>query len=64
MTRNKEFFFCYDANLSYHLKFEKGFDYILKAINPNSKKMFWLYWKSPELNNAITKFFESSEKRN
>ena len=59
---NHNFFFCYDANLSHYLKFDKGFNYITKAINPNSNKIFWLYWKSEQLNIAISEFFNISQK--
>lgn len=58
---NKQFFFCYDANLSKFLKFNKGMRYILKAINPSSNKMFWLYWQSAELTKAIDEFFKGEK---
>lgn len=58
---NKQFFFCYDANLSYYLKYHKGFNYITKAINPNSNKIFWLYWRSEKLNQSIKEFFKVSK---
>ena len=54
---NKQFFFCYDANLSHFLKFDKKIDYITKAINPNSQRMFWMYQNTEDVNKGISEFF-------
>lgn len=43
---------CYSLNLRRYLT-NCGIRYQLAALNPNSKKMFWVYIKNSELDKAL-----------
>ena len=54
---------CYSLNLRNFL-YSKGLRYELAARNPNTNKLFWIYFKTKELDNylnewAITKLSTS-----
>jgi hypothetical protein len=51
----KDFFFCYNFKLSAFLRY-KGISYITKSINPQNNKMFTLYVKGEELQQAIDEY--------
>lgn len=53
MTQN--YFYCYDNKLAKHLK-SKGLDYITLAKNRYDDKLFSLWLKSDEFEQAITEF--------
>ena len=46
---------CYSINLRNYL-YENGLRYELAALNPNSKKLFWVYIKTEELDKLLTKW--------
>lgn len=50
---------CYSLNLRNYLR-DNGVRYELCALNPNSKKMFWVYSKNSKLNELLDKW--STEK--
>ena len=43
---------CYSLPLRNYLR-EHGVKYKLAALNPNSKKMFWVYIKNKKLNDLL-----------
>ena len=46
---------CYSLNLRRYLT-DRGIKYQLAALNPNSKKMFWVYIKNSELDKALSEW--------
>lgn len=50
-----ELYCCYSLNLRNYL-YNKGFRYKLAALNPNSNKLFWVYIKTEELDEALTEW--------
>lgn len=46
---------CYSLNLRNYL-YENGLRYELAALNPNSQKLFWVYIKTKELDELLTKW--------
>ena len=46
---------CYSINLRNYLH-ENGLKYELAALNPNSKKLFWVYIKTEGLDKLLTKW--------
>lgn len=50
-----ELYCCYSLNLRNFL-YSKGFRYKLAALNPNSNKLFWVYIKTKELDEALTEW--------
>ena len=52
---NNELYCCYSLNLRNFLS-GLGIKYKLAALNPNNKKMFWVYVKTKELDNALSKW--------
>ena len=46
---------CYSINLRNYL-YENGLRYELAALNPNSKKLFWVYIKTKELDKLLNKW--------
>ena len=48
-----ELYCCYSLNLRRYLT-DNGIEYKLAALNPNSKKMFWVYIKNEELDKALS----------
>ena len=60
IKRNKEnkqdkLYCCYSLNLRNYL-YENGLKYELAALNPNSKKLFWIYIKTKKLDELLTKW--------
>ena len=45
-------FCCYSLNLRDFL-YKHGVKYELCALNPNSKKMFWVYFRTEKLNTLL-----------
>lgn len=50
-----ELYCCYSLPLRNFL-YENGLRYKLAALNPNSKKLFWVYIKNEKLNNLLNKW--------
>ena len=48
-------FFCYSVELRNYL-YEQGIKYRVAAVNPNSQKMFWMYFKNDKLDKALTAY--------
>jgi len=46
---------CYSLNLRNFL-YENGLRYELAALNPNSKKLFWVYIKNKKLDELLDKW--------
>ena len=55
-TNMPEYFYCYSPNLFRFLTLEKGIRYICCALNENTKKKFWQYKSSPELNISLSEY--------
>lgn len=47
-----ELYCCYSLNLRDFLH-KNGLKYKLAALNPNSKKLFWIYVKNEKLNKLL-----------
>ena len=50
-----ELYCCYSLNLRRFLT-NNGIEYKLAALNPNSKRMFWVYIRNEELDKALSKW--------
>lgn len=50
-----ELYCCYSLNLRNYL-YENGLKYELAALNPNSKKLFWVYMKTEKLDKLLTEW--------
>ena len=46
---------CYSINLRNYL-YQHGLRYELAALNPNSKKLFWVYIKTEKLDKLLTEW--------
>lgn len=46
---------CYSLNLRNYL-YNHGLKYEVAAVNPNSQKMFWIYVKTKQLDELLTKW--------
>ena len=53
--KNIELYCCYSLNLRNYL-YENGLRYKLAALNPNSKKLFWIYIKTKELDELLDRW--------
>lgn len=56
MTRQKEYFFCYNKQLFTYLYDQKHINYITVAIAPHSGKTFSLFKIDDELNRALNEY--------
>lgn len=52
---NNKIYCCYSINQRNYL-YDNGQIYILAALNPNSKKLFWVYLKNEKLNKLLEKW--------
>ena len=52
---NVELYCCYSLPLR-NFFYENGIRYNLAALNPNSKKLFWVYVKDEKLNELLDKW--------
>ena len=50
-----ELYCCYSIKLREFL-YKQGIRYKLAALNPNSKKLFWVYIKTQELDKLLTEW--------
>lgn len=50
-----ELYCCYSLPLRNYLR-DNGMKYKLAALNPNSKKLFWVYIKNEKLNNLLNEW--------
>lgn len=50
---NNKYFYCYSYRLMCFLK-SYGFRYVRKGINPNSSSSYYLFYKSEDLDIAIS----------
>lgn len=53
-----EFYTCYSFPLRNYLR-KNGMRYKLVALNPNSKKLFWVYIKTEELDELLDRWSAS-----
>lgn len=51
----KSVYCCYSLNLRNYLS-EQGIHYEICALNPNNRAMFWVYIRTPKLNNALNQW--------
>lgn len=54
MFNEGEYFYCYSTNLFKYLKIEKEINYICCGLNENTKKKFWQFKRTEELEKALT----------
>ena len=54
-----KFYYCYSVKLREFLK-EAGCNYLMCAIHPNTKNMFWLYIRDDKLTNLLNEWFSIS----
>lgn len=54
---NVKLYCCYSLNLRNYL-YENGLRYELAALNPNSKKLFWIYIKNKKLDELLREWSE------
>ena len=52
---NIDFYFCYSINLRNYLC-SNGLKYKIAALNPNSKKLFWVYIKDEKLDHLLNEW--------
>lgn len=52
---NVELYCCYSLPLRNYL-YKSGLKYKLVALNPNSKKLFWVYIKTKELDKLLDRW--------
>lgn len=52
---DKTLYCCYSLNLRNHLA-ENGIRYEIAALNPNSKKLFWVYIKNEKLEKLLNEW--------
>lgn len=57
----QDFYFCYDSRVAKWLRYDKGFNFLFKAIHPNTNKVFHLFIKSPEIDQAIAEYLENQK---
>lgn len=60
-TNMPEYYYCYSPNLFKFLTMENGIRYICCGLNQNTKRKFWQYKATPELNEAIRKYRSMKE---
>ena len=53
-----ELYTCYSLPLRNYLR-DNGMRYKLAALNPNSKKLFWVYVKNEKLNTLLDRWSTS-----
>lgn len=51
---------CYSVDLRDFL-YKNGVKYELCALNPNSKNMFWVYFRTEELDRLLTQWSKNKE---
>lgn len=49
----QDFFFCYDKKIMRYLRYDKGIQFITKALHTETKAEFWLFARTPELEEAL-----------
>ena len=59
MKRETPLYCCYSLPLRDFLK-SNGMKYKLAALNPNSKKMFWVYVKTKKLDKLLNEWSMNS----
>lgn len=55
MDKKNKLYYCYSLNLRRYL-FENGVKYEIAALNPNSKKLFWIYQMSDKLSELLIRW--------
>lgn len=58
MHKKPNYFFCYSNHLNRYLFAIKGFDFICEARNIKDNRIFWLYERTQELNEALSSYKE------
>lgn len=59
-NKMKRLYCCYSVDLRDFL-YKHGVKYELCALNPNSKNMFWVYFRTDELDKLLTQWSERKE---
>lgn len=55
-----ELYCCYSINLRNFL-YKNNLKYKLAALNPNSKKLFWVYIKDEKLDKLLSEWSDSKQ---
>lgn len=55
-----ELYCCYSLPLRKYL-YENGLRYKLAALNPNSRKLFWIYVKNEKLNELLDRWSSTNK---
>ena len=58
MENDIKLYYCYSINLRNFL-YDNGIKYKLAALNPNSKKLFWVYIKDATLDRLLGEWSET-----
>lgn len=53
--KKKDMFYCYSINLFHFLK-ASGFFYLAKGFNENTDKNYWVFQRTPEFLDTLTKW--------
>ena len=57
--KGENLYCCYSLPLRKYL-YENGLEYELAALNPNSKKLFWVYLVTDRLSFLLSKWSENN----
>ncbi|WP_256761429.1 hypothetical protein [Cohnella sp. WQ 127256] len=49
----KNFYFCFNKNMAKWIRYERGIEFIVKAIHPTSNQTFFMFTRNDELELAI-----------
>lgn len=60
---NSEFLYCYSPNLFQFLRFGKCIPFIHTAYHITTKKQFWLFRRTPEVQQALTEYREGKNQK-
>lgn len=49
----QDFFFCYDKRTMKYLRYDKGIQFVTRALHAETKAEFWLFVRTAELEEAL-----------
>ena len=61
---NLNFFYCYSKQLFYFLHKVKGFKYICTGLHEKTRKKFWQFLLTPELDKALKQYSAINNENN
>ena len=59
-TKKPKIYCCYSLPLRKYL-YENGLEYELAALDPNSKKLFWVYFMTDDLSSLLSKWSKNKK---